>query len=339
MKKLLDLLNIRQTKIRWVIAILILCGIFFIYYLLFIRDPYTIDAYVQANWVKIAARVYGPVTEIYVKNNEQVKLGQKLFQIDPTDYQLTLNQAKGQLLTIKQHLAALSKQIDQAEYMVKEKQALLVFATEQYYRYKRLASENVVPEDTYNQSQANYTSLQSQVAQAKYNVERLKAQLSLLEHNGELQTAIAKVNLAKKRLSYTTIYAPVNGTLSNFYVRVGQYISVGESVFSVVDNSYWWIQANYLEPEIERIKPGMHAAIKVSLYPSHTFQGEVTSIGPAISRGRVISPQTQLPKVAETIQWLRLFSRFPVFIQIHVKDGDPHLRVGATAAVLIRTHT
>ncbi len=338
MKKLTDLLNLTSLKIRWIVAIIIVLLLGFGYYVLFIEDPYTTDAYVQANWVKIAPRIFGPITEIYVKNNEVVKKGQKLFQIDPTDYQLTFNQAKGELRTVQQQLNALRQSIQVAEHMVRERKAQAVYQREEFYRFKKLSNENAVSEAQYNQAQSRYATAQSQVSQAEYTVAKLKAELGAFEHNGELHTAMAKMALAKKKLSYTTIYSPVNGTVSSFYLRVGEYIHAGEDVFSIVDNSYWWIQANYLEPEVGRIKPGQNVKIRVSLFPRESLKGKVVSVGPAVSRGRVISDKTFLPKVAETINWLRLFSRFPVFIQIDPNDvSKHHLRVGATAAVIVET--
>ncbi|MDF1759649.1 MAG: HlyD family secretion protein [Coxiellaceae bacterium] len=337
MKNLTDLLNLGSKKIRWIVGIIVVILLVIGYYFLFIKDPYTTDAYVQANWVKIAARIYGPITEVYVKNNETVKKGQKLFQIDPTDYQLTYNHAKGELRTVQQQLDALRQSIQVAEHLVRERKAQLIYAQEEFARFKRLSNENAVSEAQYNQSQSRFATAKSQVNQSEYTVAKLKAELGAFEHNGELHSAMAKMALAKKKLSYTTIYSPVNGTLSSFYLRVGEYIHVGENLFSIVDNSYWWIQANYLEPEIERIKAGQRAKIRVSLFPGETLNGTVTSVGPAISRGRVISEKTNLPKVAETINWLRLFSRFPVFIQIDNNDTKHPLRVGATAAVIIET--
>lgn len=335
MRGLLDLLNLRYRLIRYLVIALIVVALGWVIYILFIANPYTTDAFVQANWVKVAARVAGPVVKIYVKNNQLIKTGQPLFQIDPTTFRIQLHHAEGRLQEIDQELMALEQAIKAQQYVIVSKQATLRYAYMEVVRLTELAKEQAVSVAQMNRAQASYGSAYAEYAQAKYNYERLKAKLGSFVNNGKRKAAQAAVALAKKELSYTTVYATVPGLVSNFYLRDGQYIQIGVPVFSIVENDKFWVQANYLEWELRRIRSGQKASVKVSMYPLHTFYGVVSAIGPGINRGRNISQQNELPNIKETINWLRLFSRFPVFIDIEHVNNKYHLRQGATAAVVV----
>lgn len=335
MRTLKGLLNLTKRSVRWIVLLVVLLAIAYGYYILFIRNPYTTDAYLQGNWVKVAARVKGPIVKLYAHNNEIVHKGQLLFEIDPTTYALKVKLAQAQLHEINQQLKALIQEIRAAEDVVAEKIARLKYAEIEYKRFKLLSREDAVSVRRFNAAASNFVALQAARLQAIHTVLKLREQLDSLETNGKKKEAEATLALAKKYLSYTKIYARSNGMLSNFYVREGDYIKVGESLFSIVENDYWWVQANYLEYELRRIRPGQTADLVLSMYPGHVFKGVVTAIGPGISRGRNISLQNTLPVVQESINWLRLFSRFPVFIHIEEADKDYPLRVGATAAVIV----
>ncbi len=335
MRTLKGLLNLTKRSARWIVAFIIVLLLVYGYYILFIRNPYTTDAFVQGHWLKVAARVDGPVVKLNVVNNQEVHKGQVLFQIDPTLYRLRMNSAAAKLHAINQSLSALEQEIKAASYMVREREAQLKFAQIQYKRFIRLQREGAVSIARYDAAQEQLRALRAERQQAIYTLNKLEQQLGSIETNGRRAQATAELNLARKKLSYTTIIARASGKLSNFYVRVGDYIKVGEPLFSIVENEYWWVQANYLEYELRRIKPNQSADVIVSMYPGHVFKGSVTSVGAGISRGRNISKQNTLPIVKESINWLRLFSRFPVFIHITDTDKAYPLRVGATAIVMI----
>ena len=335
MKGFLGLLNLSKRYVRWIVILIVIGLIIWGFYQLFINDPYTTDAYVQGNWIKISARVEGPVTETFVKHNQWVEKGAILFKIDPTDFRLRMKKAEGQLHAINQELGALSQAVKSASYFIVEKKALERYARIELKRMKELVTIKAVSVQRLNKAQATFESLQAQTTRAVHRLEKLKVELGTIITNGKKKVAEAELALAQKQLSYTTIRAPADGYLSNFYLRKGQYIKIGMPVFSIIEPKDWWVQANFLEFELYRIKPGQSATIRMSMYPFHAFKGKVVAIGRGISRGRVISPQNELPAIKESINWLRLFSRFPVFIKIVDLDPQFPLRVGATAAVIL----
>ncbi len=334
MRTLKGLLNLTKRNARWIVFGVILLIVIYGYYLLFIRNPYTTDAFLQGNWVQVAARVNGPVVKLFVKNNQVVEKGQALFELDPTDWRLQVSIARGNLRAINQKLAALQETINAAIHLISQKTALLEFAKKELKRFARLVTDDVVSVERFNRAQKDYRALVAEREQAIFELKKAQKQLGTIKNNGERQAAEAALNLALKKLSYTIIKAKVSGRLSNFYIRKGDYIKVGEPLFSIVEQTGWWVEANYLEFELRRIRPGQTASIVLSMYPRKIFTGQITAIGAGISRGRNISTKNTLPIVAESINWLRLFSRFPVFISI---KGDPKypFRVGATAAVIV----
>jgi len=335
MKTLKGLLNLTRISVRWIVLLIIILAIAYGYYVLFVANPYTTDAYVQANWQQVAARVEGPIVKLYVQNNQHIIKGQALFQIDPTDFALNVKKAAGDLQYINQKLYGLQQGIQVAVHLIEEKEARLRFAILQLQRMQKLVTTGAISVEHFNSAQANFASYEAERKQAIHTLERLKYELGSLNDNGQKKAAEAALALAEKNLSYTTVRAPVSGTISSLFNRVGDYIQIGKPLFSIVEDDYWWIQANYLEYELRRLRRGQKAKIVVASYPRHVFDGEVTAIDAGISRGRVVSPVNTLQLVSESINWMRLFSRIPVYIRIINVNSDYPLRVGSTAAVTI----
>ncbi len=295
--------------------------------------PSTDDAYVQANIIQIAPQISGQVDHIYVANNHSVKKGDLLFSIDPTPFAYKVEQAQAQLKQTQQDIVAKSDAVKTAEAIVKQREAEEVVAQKNYDRIIYLANADQATKSDADQVTSALQAAKAALTAAKTEV--LKAQAELGEtdnHNAALQVAQANLNTALLNLQYTKITAPKDGIIANFDLRVGDVVNPNEGLFSLIENNRWWIDANYKETDLTRVKVGQKATIKVDIYPDYTFTGIVESISDGSGSSFSI-----LPAENATGNWVKVTQRFPVKIIINNTTAQYPLRVGASATVTIDT--
>jgi RND family efflux transporter MFP subunit len=275
------------------LAIAVAAGwIIWIEYRHYSDDPWTRDGQVRANVVGIAPRVPGPIIRIAVIDNQQVKRGDLLFEIDPADYDAAVQQAKAQVLAAEAALTQRSQELErQTELFQKKVNAL-----------------------------KDYQDAQDSDDTAKANL------------------AAAKANLltSELRLSYTKIYATVNGEVTNLDVSEGAYASPGQQILALVDRDSYWIAAYFKETQLRHIATGDTAIISLMGNEDLPFTGTVRSVGWGIfvTDGSSAQGTALLPSVSPTIDWVRLPQRFPVRIQVY-SSALTELRMGQTASVTI----
>jgi len=147
---------------------------------------------------------------------------------------------------------------------------------------------------------------------------------------GRVREAQGQLDLAQVNLGYTTVRAPFDGIVTNLYTQVGEWISPGQTLFSLIDSSSFHVVAYIKEQYLGPVAPGASAEVVLWQYPGETFRGHVTSVGRGIySRGSVEG----LPRVEKTLDWVQLAARVPVRIKL---ETDRPLTMGGTAHVLVR---
>lgn len=148
------------------------------------------------------------------------------------------------------------------------------------------------------------------------------------------QLAIAQQQLAQAELNlqYTKITAPADGYVTQFVLRKGQYVIAGNPLFALVENNQWWVDANFKETDLARVKKGQTATIKVDIYPDYTFNGIVQGI--SAGSGATFS---LLPPENATGNWVKVTQRFPIRVNIINPNPDHPLRMGASSTVTINT--
>ncbi|PWY54407.1 HlyD family secretion protein [Legionella qingyii] len=246
----------------------------------------TEDAYINGNIVQIASRVTGQVKHLYVDNNQFVKKGQMMFELDPTPFEVAVEQAEAQYLIDKTNLQhAQSTSIRTRELVRNEVMSLQ-------------AGDDV-----------------------KAKLKSAKAALKLSE---------AKLKEAKMRLSYTHVVAPTSGLVSNLSLREGNVVSENQPLFAMIDNTTFWVDANFKETELEHIKSNQLATIKIDMYPHKQFTGIVSSIS-----GGSGTAFSLMPPQNATGNWVKVTQRVPVRIQITTLDSQYPLRLGTSAKVTV----
>lgn len=319
-----------KNKVIFIFVALFFAGLAYFYWLY--KEPYTQNAFVVANIRPVTSFVSGYVTNVYVKNNIMVKKGDKLFDIFKDNYQLAVDQLKAQIVEANFKANAIKFQIKIAKYNVSKAQADYNNAKYLFEQAEWLYAKNAVSQQdaetkyaSMMESQQALNASQDQLNIQEENYNQIQAQIKALN---------AQLGIAKLNLEWTTVYAQNDGYVTNMYLTTGTYLSPGNVVFAFIDNTVWWIQANFEETELSLIKEGQKASIKLWQYPDKVFEGVVTATGWGVSR--MNSNQYGMPEVQQENEWFLLPQRFPVQIRIiNVDESKYQLHPGGTAWVRV----
>jgi len=283
----------------------------------------TDDAYVRANNTTLGARVSGHIAAIFPGDNALVRTGEAIFKIDDGDYRIAVDAARSKIETqqatidrIGRQVAAQESAAEQAKAQLASAEAGLKRANLDYDRQQTLSTKGFATHATFEQSEAGRDQGMAGVkaAQAAYdaardNVEVTRAQQAEARAQlAELQTSLAK---AERDLAFTSVRAPIDGTFSNRMVNTGDFIVVGQRLGNVVPLDDVFIDANFKETQLKRIRPGQPVTISVDAYGHRKFAGVVESISPAAG-----SVFTLLPPDNATGNFTKIVQRLPVRIRV-----------------------
>jgi membrane fusion protein, multidrug efflux system len=283
----------------------------------------TDDAYVRANNTTLGARVAGHVAAILPGDNVVVRAGDVIFRIDDGDYRIAVDAAKTKIATqqatidrIGRQVTAFQSAVEQASAQLASADAGLKRAGLDYERQQALSAKGFASRATFEVSEAGrdqgaaaVKSAQAAFDAARDNVEVTKAQQQEARAQlAELQTTLAK---AERDLGFTSVRAPVDGTFANRLVSTGDYIVVGQRLGNVVPLDDVFIDANFKETQLKRIRPGQPVTVSVDAYGHRKFAGVVDSIAPAAG-----SVFTLLPPDNATGNFTKIVQRLPVRIRV-----------------------
>ncbi|NSL18219.1 efflux RND transporter periplasmic adaptor subunit [Tatlockia micdadei] len=292
---------------------------------------YSNDAYVSANIVNMASIVSGPITEIYVCENQKVAKGQKLIEIDPRPYKYAMDKAAADLNIAKINYQNEKYAITVAAEKLKQSQDLLNLSKDHFVRFQKLQAKGDI-------AFIRLIDLESRLKEQEAGVVAALQELKIAQQNLDINKVLAAEAIYKKArymYEHTTVLAPADGYITNFNLRRGQYIKIGEGLFTLIETSRWWVVTRYRETAIRLIKPGDKARITIDMYPGKVFHGHVQSIGWGINRVQAgdVAPST-LPYLEATEDWIKIAQRFPVRIYIDDLSAEYPLRIGASAKTL-----
>jgi len=292
--------------------------------------PNTNDAYVHAYTVTVSPYVEGYIKHIHIEPNQYVKKGQVLYEIVPLPFQLNVSERKHELDAAIAREAALKDELLQARQALKDQRAKLWITNLNQQRYAYLQRQQVVALEQEQELEAAKLEARARVNAAELEISRVQKRIN--EQQATIRALKAAKGNAEVDLNYTRYKAPMDAFVSNnFSIREGQYVKPGQAMFKLVDNRKWWVDANFLESQIHRIRDGMQAKIKLDMYPGVTFQGRVINI----SQGSG-AYESLLPPQNATGNWVKVPQRFPVRIRLEQNPNHP-LRAGATARATVNT--
>ncbi|MGD9424232.1 HlyD family secretion protein [Pantoea sp. NSTU24] len=295
----------------------------------------TDDAFTEGDAVTIAPKASGYVVKLLVKDNQRVKKGDLLVEIDPSDNRAQREQAQAQLgLAIAQlHQAQAQLALSRVQYPAQRDQALAdqakaeasLLNAQADYRRQRGVDPRATSQRNIDSASAQLRSAQAQLQSAKAQVEvasQVALQIRQQETNVEarqqqVEQAKAQLSTADLNLSYTQVRAPYDGFITKRNVQLGTLVQAGSSLFSLVSPDIW-ITANFKESQLERMNPGDKVEISVDAWPDMKLEGHVDSI--QMGSGSRFST---FPSENATGNYVKIVQRVPVKIVID-KGLDPN---------------
>jgi membrane fusion protein, multidrug efflux system len=296
----------------------------------------TDDAYVAGNEVPVMAEAAGTVTAVYADDTSEVKEGQVLARLDDSDATVKLQEAEAQLATTVRHVEQLYATARQLNAQVAVQQATLDLARSDYTRHKNLNQRGY-----YSASALEHSATQVQVdehnlVEARQALSAVRAQVAntdVMDHP-DVKLAAAAVRAAYLNLARMTIVAPVTGYVAKRDVQLGQHVDGSAPLMVIVPLNQIWVNANFKESQLDRIRPGQPVTLHSDLYGNDvTFHGTVAGVNAGTGSAFAL-----LPAQNATGNWIKVVQRVPVRVSIANADLTAHpLRIGLSMDVDVDT--
>ncbi len=304
----------------------------------------TNDAYVQADYTTIAPKVSGYIADVLVQDNQHVKAGQVLARIDDRDFKTALDQARANVSGAEAAIRNFDAQtqlqrsiVDQEKAAITATEASLKFAQQDFVRYRDLKNDGFGTVQRAQQAEASLTEKSAQLQRDRAGLQAALSKNSVIETDRAKAVAArdqaeAAVRQAELNLSYTTITAPVDGTVGARSLRVGQLVQAGTQLMAVVPLHAVYVVANFKETQLTHVRNGQSVALQVDGFPDEKVTGHVDSLSPASGLEFAL-----LPPDNATGNFTKIVQRIPV--KIALADGalDGLLRPGMSVEATVDT--
>ncbi len=302
------------------------------YFLFFAASTVSTDnAYVNGPVVDVTAQVSGPVAQIAVHDNQQVKAGDLLLLIDPRPFQIALDQAVANLALARQGVSQGNAAVAAAQADVQQDRSELAQARSDAGRVHELAPKGYLSHQDLEKADTAVKTAEAELNSSIAKLEQARAQLGRAgDDNENVKAAQAAVESAQLKLDYTHITAPYDGTVSNLSLQPGALVQAGVPLFALIGNGEVWVDANFKETQFKKLRPGLKAEVSVDMYPGRTFHGVVDSIS-----GGSGTAFSLLPPQNATGNWVKVTQRVPVKIRITDADAKMPLRIGTSSDVKV----
>ncbi len=307
------------------------------YYLFSGRIISTDDAYIKSRMLSVTATVPGQVVQVPVNDNQTVKKGDVLVQIDPAPYRLRLASAEADLAQSIQNADRLRAQVRARQQDLVQANADTAYNQREVEREKPLVTSGAVARSFNDKAERDMISAQAKSASLAQQIQADLAQLG-----GNIDTpntllpsylaALAARDTAAYNLDHATIRAASDGRVGAVTVRTGEYVAAGQSLFPQIVSDDTWIEANIRETDLTHVRDGQPATFTVDAYPGHTFKAHVQSFSPATG-----SELSVLPAENATGNWVKIVQRLPLKLTPELHSDDPPLRAGLSVNVDIDT--
>jgi len=334
----------------------------------YVTNPWTRNGQVRAQVIQITPRVSGPIVKLPIQDNQLVKAGDLLFEIDPRTFEASLEQARAQLDETGDNYQALFQQVEAAKAKIDESRAAVTQAQSsikkieseiekdkaEYDRQRELLPRNATSQKAVDRAKASYevsveqrktavaglAQAQASLLKSEANLAEAKANLGAAgDANASIRAARAAVRQAELNLEFTRVRAPVDGNVTNLNLRLGSQAVANQPALALVDINSFWVDGFFKETSIGKIGEGHKAVVTLMAYPDTPLEGYVDSIGWGIAKQDGSTGFELLPNISPTFEWIRLAQRVPVRIHLTKVPKEVKLRVGTTCSVLVMTGT
>jgi membrane fusion protein, multidrug efflux system len=322
-----------RPLLLWVVPAVVIAVGLWVY---FSQSRYvsTDNAFVQFEKTMVSPYITGHVMEVFVRENDKVEQGQVLLQIEDIDTKIKVKQSLAVLEAARTKVDVLKATYDlqQAEVDVALDQAK--FSKNELVRQQEMASKKMAPQSDVDEAEQEYELMRGAAAivrqQMQETVAKLAGSVDLdIEEHPNVREARANLENAELMLSRTQLKAPRSGVVSQLPF-VGDALAAGVPALAIVDDRAPWIEANFKESDLTRMKPGQPVDIEIDTYPDHVLHGHIESIANATG-----AEFSVLPPQNSSGNWVKVVQRIPVRIAIDDAVDDVTLRSGMSAYVKV----
>jgi len=309
-------------------ALLIAVGL--IYYFLNVGRVTTDNAYIRQDKVSVSAEVGGRVVEVAVRENQHVKAGDLLFRIDAEPYQLAVADADAAIANAQARLDTLETNYATSDVDIERGQKEVAYFEQEYARQKALMKSHVTTKAALDAAEHNLTEARSKLESARADAKKAKAALSTGHLTTNVNPAVLAARVQKDKallnLSRTEVRAPAEGIVSqSSRLQIGQVMVQGLVALTIVKDNVSWVEANFKETELEKIRVGQKALIDIDTYSGMQLKGHVESFGAGTG-----SEFSVLPAQNATGNWVKVTQRVPV--RIAIDDKPSHTLIAGLSA-------
>ncbi|MGB8516636.1 MAG: HlyD family secretion protein [Gallionella sp.] len=291
----------------------------------------TENAYINADVVNVAALVSGRVIAVHVKDNQTVRKGDALFEIDPEPYAIALQRAQADLALARQSARQDNAEVALARAQIGQTEGDINNARSTYTRDQELLDQHFLSQQAVDDAKTRLQDLKSNQEQAQAKLSKALAIPVQAEQRGDVLKAQAEIAQAQLDLAHTHIVAEQDGQISNLTLTAGSLVGAGAPLFALIAQDSFHIDANFKETELHGIRAGQAVDIQIDMYPKQHFKGIVESLS-----GGTGTAFSLLPPQNATGNWVKIAQRVPVRIKFAATDTDHPLRIGATATVSVQ---
>jgi multidrug resistance efflux pump len=359
--------NYQKYLLTGVVVLIAIAMVLFKYWE-HVTNPWTRNGQVRAEVIQVTPRVSGPIVRLEIQDNQFVKKGDLLFEIDPRTFKASLEKAQAQYDKTGDDYLAREKQVDaaqaqveaakasvrQAKTKIKQQDSQIVKDKAEYERQQEMMPQKATSQKAVDRARATHEvsiekrqgaidgvkKAQATLGQAEAGLAEAKANLGA---PGDAYASVreARANLLQMELNleFTQVRAPVDGYVTNLNLRMGSHAVANQPALALVDVNSYWIHGFFRETTIGGIQKGDRAIVTLMTYPDTPIEGYVDSLGWGIAQQDGSTGFELLPNVSPTFEWIRLAQRVPVRIHLDEVPEEIKLRVGTTVSVLVMIDT
>jgi len=299
----------------------------------------TDNAYVKGDRAQIATQLSGVIVEVPVQENERVSRGQLLFRLDDQSYRHALTRIEAETETVRAEIRGLRAQWRTKREEIKAALSQQTFAQAEFDRQADLAEKKVASTAKLEEARMGLEVARQRISAAQEDLQRIEAALAgdpkiRADDHPRVRQMMAMREEALLQLRRTTIESPLDGIVTKRPVP-GSYDTAGVPMMVIVADTDLWIEANFKETELTRVRSGQKVLIHVDTYPESECYGTVSSISQSTGAEFAV-----LPPQNASGNWVKVVQRIPVRLSVACREGDPPLRVGMSTTVEVATgHT
>src|SRR5271163_4093398 len=320
-------------------AVVVLSGLLYAGYWFFDARYFesTDDGYVNGDVVQVTSEIPGTVLSLTVDDTQLVEAGQPLLKLDPADAKIAEENAEADLARAVRQVRGLFAQGQELRAQIEQRQQAARTADDDLQRRGSLIADGAISAEELSHARDAVTTTRANVAAAREQLDQTIAQIdgTTIADHPQVLAAAAAVRNAALALHRTELTSPVSGVIAKRSVELGQRVAAGTPLLAVVPLENVWVDANFTEVQLERMRDGQPVTVRTDIYGrSVTYHGHV--VGIAAGSGSAFA---LLPAQNASGNWIKIVQRVPVRILLDPKELEAHpLRVGLSTTVRVNLH-